>query len=47
MDDYSRYAVVAVIPSKADAAEVFKTIANRMATQTGSNIQAVRFDCGS
>ena len=47
IDDYSRYAAVAVVSSKVDAAENFKAIANRRATQTGNAIQAFRFDRGS
>jgi hypothetical protein len=47
MDDYSRYAEVAVIPSKGDASTVVRNIAARMEKQSGQLIQKIRFDRGT
>jgi len=47
LDDYSRYAEVAVLASKEQASRAFEAIANRLCTQSGKSIKAVRFGRGS
>lgn len=46
MDDFSRYAEVAILSSKAEVAAAFQTIAARWERQSGKKIKAVRFDRG-
>jgi Integrase core domain len=44
MDDFSRYAEVAILSSKGEAASVFQKMAKRMERQTATKVQQVRFD---
>jgi transposase InsO family protein len=47
MDDYSRYAEVAVLQKNSETSEILRNTLARFERQTGNNVQENRFDRGS
>jgi hypothetical protein len=47
LDDYSRYAEIAIVRTNPEVAQVFKNVVAGMERQTNQKMQKVRFDRGS